>query len=201
MSFLWIPVLFLQNPVSFLWIPVDSSPIPADSSGFQWIPVDSGRILTFLQECEGHREVLHPLPTSLAKTESWLHRKDNAALTTTCACSVAAPAIPQKIVWNPRHPPLNPKPKPSKPKAKKPKNPWIQKRLSSPQPSAQPEDCVDPFCAFSEVVQLNKSTLSSPNSLHVSLTSLLISDSSLCFCTYWLWFHSLLCEYQLHSIL
>ena len=28
----------------------------------------------------------------------------------------------------------------------------FEKRLSSPQPSTQPEDCVDPFCAFSEVV-------------------------------------------------
>ena len=51
MSFLWIPVLFLRNPVPILWIPVDSSPIPAESGG----------ILTFLQECEGHREVLEML--------------------------------------------------------------------------------------------------------------------------------------------
>ena len=54
-----------------------------------------------------------------------------------------------------------------------------KKRLSSPQPSTQPEDCVDPSCAFSKVVQLNVSALSDPNSLHVSLTSLLISNSSL----------------------
>ena len=47
-------------------------------------------------------------------------------------------------------------------------------------PSAQPEDCIDPFCAFSEVVQLNVSTLSNPNSLCISLASLLISNSSLC---------------------
>ena len=38
------------------------------------------------------------------------------------------PATLQKIVWNPRHLPLKPKPKPSKPKAKKPKNPWIRKK-------------------------------------------------------------------------
>ena len=42
-------------PVESSLIPVDSNPIPADSCP---IPVDSSGILTVLQECEGHQEVL-----------------------------------------------------------------------------------------------------------------------------------------------
>ena len=51
-----------------------------------------------------------------------------------------------------------------------------KKSLSSPPASAHAEDCVDPPCAFSEVVRLNASALSDPNSLRVTLSSPLLSD-------------------------
>ena len=48
---------------------------------------------------------------------------------------------------------------------------WLKKSLSSPQASAQTEDCINPDCADMEVVHLNTSALSNPNSLHVPLSS------------------------------
>src|SRR5271155_2978718 len=52
-----------------------------------------------------------------------------------------------------------------------------KKRLSSPQNSAQAEDCVLPSCAPLEYCHLNASALSDPNSFHIPLISPLVSDS------------------------
>src|SRR5277367_632631 len=52
-----------------------------------------------------------------------------------------------------------------------------KKRVSSPQHSAQTEDCVFPSCAPQEYCYLNASALSDPNSFHIPLTSPLVSDS------------------------
>ena len=53
----------------------------------------------------------------------------------------------------------------------------FKKSLSSPQASAQTEDCIDPSCAPTEAVRLNASALFDPNSLHILLTSPFVSDS------------------------
>ena len=54
----------------------------------------------------------------------------------------------------------------------------FRKSLSNPLDSAQAKDCVYPACAPMELLQLNASTLSDPNSLCIPLTSPHISNNS-----------------------
>ena len=55
----------------------------------------------------------------------------------------------------------------------------FKKRLSSPHNSVQVEDCINPSCAPQESCYLNASALSDPNSLHIPLTSSLVSNSEI----------------------
>ena len=147
-------------------------------------------------------ETLHLSLTSLAKMESWPHRKDNTTSITTCACSVVAPATLQKIVQNHCHLPLKPKPEPSRPKVKKHKNPCIWKKTEQSPALCTAWGLCWPFlCLFWGCPTQHVCSFWSQLSQCFPDLSAYFQLFSPHFHAHWLWFYSLLCGYQLCSIL
>src|ERR1700678_183277 len=115
-----------------------------------------------------------PIPTSLRMVNSHL-KNANVVWTTSCACIVVKPVIKLATVISKAH--HLPKLRLVLPKLRKRRHQLLKKRLSSPQNSAQAEDCVLPSCAPLEYCHLNVSALFNPNFFHIPLTSPLVSDS------------------------